>query len=225
LAALSLGGLAFAGPCSNGALSTYVTLGAAGCTIGDSTFSNFSVFTTGTAFATEIPSTSVTLTPSGSIYNPVLSLSVSQTATAPALLEIFFTYKVSGPGFIGTAASLSGSSETVDGAVTGIANYCAGGAFGADGVDGCPTTNGALVTADGIQNSDSAGFSAVPFLNVTDDFTIDGGTAGTASGGKFTNSFSAVPEPISLALTGLGLILAALSSGILRGRVAITKQN
>jgi len=209
LAALSVARLGVAASCVGGTLAGYVSLGAGGCTIGNNTLYDFKVFSTGTAGATELAAGLVSLTPSGGNYNPSLALSVNQTDTAPTILETFFTYDISGAGYTGTAASLGGSSETVDGAVTGIANYCLGGNFGTDGVDGCPGTNGAIVTADGFQNSDSAGFSKVPFINVTDDFTLDGGTLGTASGGTFTNSFTAVPEPVSIALAGLGLILAA----------------
>jgi hypothetical protein len=201
LTVLSVARLGVAASCAGGTLSGYVSLGSSGCTIG------------GTAGASEINPGLVTITPLGGNYNPSLSLSVNQTATAPSLLEVFFTYEISGPGYVGTSAALSGASETVDGAVTGIENYCEGGAFGPDGVDGCPGANGALVTADGFQNSDSDSFSKVPSLNVTDDFTIDGGTAGTASGGTFTNNFTAVPEPAAAALGGLGMLLAAAYRG------------
>jgi hypothetical protein len=209
LAAFSVARLGVAGSCLGGSLTTYIGLGAGGCTIGNNTLSNFKLVSPGTAFATEFLPSQVTLTPSGGNYNPSLTISVNQTATAPALLEAFFTYVISGAGYIGTSATLSGSSETVDGAVTGIENYCEGGVFGSDGVDGCPTAFGALVTLDGFQNSDSAGFSTVASINVTDDFTIDGGTAGTASGGTFKNNFAAVPEPASYALLGFGLMFAA----------------
>jgi len=208
-AALSVARLGAATSCTPEALKDYVALGATGCTIGGNTLYDFKVFTSGTAFATELATGSVKLTPSGGNYNPSLGISVSQTATAPTILETFFTYDISGSGYIATSAALSGSSETVDGAVTGVENYCEGGSFGPDGLDGCPGANGALVTFDGFQNTDSAGFSKVPFINVTDDFTIDGGTAGTASGGTFSNGFSAVPEPVSIGLTGAGLVLAA----------------
>jgi hypothetical protein len=162
------------------------------------------------------------LAPSGGNYLPTLAVSFSQTATDGNSVETFFTYDIAGAGYIGTAATLSGSSETPpDGAVTGIENYCEGSSFGPDGVDGCPDPNGALVTADGFQNADSAAFSKIPFIAVTDDFTLDG----PASGGTFTNSFSSVPEPISISLTGIGLIVAGLWGGAARRRRSITKQN
>jgi hypothetical protein len=221
LAALSLGRLGIAGPCSNGTLSSYVSLGAAGCTIGNNTLYDFNVFLSGTAGASELAPSAVNLTPSGGNYLPTLAVSVTQAATDGNTIETFFTYDISGAGYIATAASLSGSSETPpDGAVTGIENYCEGGSFGPDGVDGCPGANGALVTADGFQNTDGAAFSKIPFIAVTDDFTIDG----PASAGTFTNSFAAVPEPISISLTAVGLILAGLW-GAARRCGPITKQN
>ncbi len=220
-AALSIGRLGIAGPCSNGTLASYVSLGAGGCTIGNNTLYDFGVFSNGTAGATELAAGMVSLSPSGGNYLPTLAVSVTQTATDGNILETFFTYDISGAGYVGTAAALSGSSETPpDGAVTGIENYCEGGSFGPDGVDGCPGANGALVTVDGFQNTDSSAFSKIPFIAITDDFTIDG----PASGGTFTNSFAAVPEPISISLTGVGLILAGLW-GAARRRRPITKQN
>ena len=228
LAALSVARLGAAASCVGGTLAGYVALGVDGCTIGNNTLYDFKVFTAGTAGATELAASLVNLTPSGGNYNPSLALSVNQTATAPTALETFFTYDISGTGLVGAFAALSGSSATVDGAVSGIENYCLGGSFGADGVDGCPGSNGALVTLaiDGFsQNTDSAGFSKVSFINVTNDFTISGGTAGTASAGTFIDSFAAVPEPAGIALTGLGLIFSGLCGRAMRRRVPNQKQN
>jgi hypothetical protein len=104
--------------------------------------------------------------------------------------------------------------------VTDIQNYCAGGTFGPDGVTGCAALTGALVTLDGIQQTDSASFGAVGSLSITDDFTLDGGLGGSASGGNFTDQFtagsiSAVPEPFGFSLMNLGLWLV-LALGALR---------
>jgi hypothetical protein len=51
---------------------------------------------------------------------------------------------------------------------------------------------------------------------VTDDFEIDG----PASGGTVTNSFTAVPEPMSTSLAGFGLALL----GVLKVRSIRAKQ-
>jgi hypothetical protein len=73
-----------------------------------------------------------------------------------------------------------------------------------------------LVLDDGVQNSDATALSSPTLLSVTDDFTVDGGAAGTASGGIFTDQFQAevasTPEPggqLPLALFVL-LIFVAL---------------
>jgi hypothetical protein len=163
----------------------------------------------GIAFATPISPLAVTITPTGSLYNPGLTISTNQMASGGSLLEIIFSYQISGQMYIGTSALLGGSSESGGGGVTGVENYCAGGAFlGADHVSGCNGTNGALVTDDGTLQSDRGSFGKVTFINVASDFTFDSGLGGTASGGTFNNSFTAVPEPVSTALAGIGLALA-----------------
>ena len=116
-----------------------------------------------------------------------------------------------------SAITLSGSSETGDGGVTEIENFCAGGMFDSTGVGNCTGTAGSLLTLDGAQNSDYSGLGPVSFLNVTDDFTLSGGTIGSAAGGTFTKSFGAVPEPASIMLAGFGLALAA-GAGLRRRR-------
>ncbi len=208
LAAVSVARLGVAGTCMGGTLASYIALGAGGCTIGSSTLSNFEVLS-GIGGATEFKASSVSLTPSGGGFSPSLTLSVTGMAAPGVLLETMFTYEISGQAYIANSVLLFGSSETVDGGVTGLENYCAGGSFGPDGVDGCTGATGALVTLDGIQNTDKGIFSKVKFVNVTNDFTLDGGIAGSASGGKFTDTFAAVPEPAALALAGFGLLLAA----------------
>ncbi len=140
--------------------------------------------------------------------NPGLTTTVNVSASAGTVLEALFTYRISGNSYGDSAIALSGSSETGDGAVTGLQNFCANGTFGPDGVSGCTGTPGSLLTLDGVQNTDATSFSAASFLSVTDDFTIDGGLAGSASAGTLTNQFSTVPEPGSILLTAVGFILA-----------------
>jgi hypothetical protein len=196
--------LSSATTCTSGSLASYLSLGSAGCSIGSDTLSDFGTVP-GTTGATELAGSSINIVVSGGSLMPTLTFSTSQTAPAGALLESIFTYNLSGSSFTGSAISLTGSSETVDGALTEIENYCAGGNFGPDGVSGCSGTAGSLLTLDGIQNTDQSALGYVPSVQVTDDFTLDGGTAGSASGGVFTNSFTATPEPASLLCAGLGL--------------------
>ena len=190
-------------PCAVGTLASYEALGSGGCTIGTDLLSSFANVG-GTFGATELDPTAVSVSPTGGSSDPELIFSVNQTATAPQLLETIFTYVISDSVFLQSTIGLANSSETVDGAVTDIQNLCAGGAFGPDGVDGCTGNALSLLTLDGIQNTDNTSLGAVNSVAVTDDFTLDGGTAGTASGGKFTDTFTAqtsvvtsTPEPAS----------------------------
>lgn len=192
--------LGVAASCSSGSLASYIALGSGGCTIGGDTLSNFKLLT-GSSGATPIVASSVTLNPSGGTYNPALMISTSQTATTNSL-ETIFTYSITGTSFTGISAVLGNSSETGAGGVTGLVNFCEGSSFGPDGLSGCGGSSGGLTTVDGFQNTDSATFVKIPFLNVTNDLEING----PATGGTLTNSFTAVPEPISTALTGFGLL-------------------
>ena len=191
-----------AAPCASGSLSTYIGLGAAGCTIGTNTVFDFQSLS-GTAGATPIAATDVTITPFSGSYSLGLTAATSKTATAGMQLESLFTYQLTGSSYSGSSTTLANSSETPDGAVTDIQNYCAGGTFGPDGVSGCSGVAGTLVTLDGTQNQDSQTFSSVALLSVTDDFTVDGGQMGSASGGSFTDQFTATPEPSTFLLIGL----------------------
>jgi hypothetical protein len=197
--------------CTSGTLTDYLGLGSGGCTIGANTLSNFAILP-GQDLATELGSGTVSITPGGGNFSPSLTFSTSQTASSGALLESIFTFDISGPSYTSSALSLSGASETVDGAVTNIENFCTGGSFGPDGVDGCTGTAGSLLTLDGVQNTDQSPLGPASFLNVTNDFTLDGGTSGSASGGTFTDTFTATPEPASLLLALFGSALVAGAS-------------
>jgi hypothetical protein len=205
--------------CSTESLASYIALGSAGCTIGSDTFASFTIISPGTFGATAIDPTVVTVTPSGGTTNPTLTFATSLTAQTGQLLEAIFNYTAAGASFTSDMLTLSNSSETVDGAVTDIQNYCFGGNFGPDGVDGCPGADvtGTLLGLDGIQNTDQTPIAGVTPLGITDDFTLDGGTAGSATGGTFADQYTAnanassTPEPGAFLLTALGLSLAAIS--------------
>ena len=214
-AVLAAAGLGSAAPCTNGSLAGYIALGAGGCTIGSNTLFGFESLS-GVAGATPIGTANVAIAPFGGTTSFGFTATASQNAGTGTLLESIFTYKLSGNFYTGTSITLAGSSETGDGAVTGIQNYCAGGTFGPDGVTGCTAVTGALVTLDGVQQTDMASLAGVSLLSITDDFTLDGGLAGSAAGGSFTDQFtareavSAIPEPVELVLTGLGLAMGML---------------
>jgi hypothetical protein len=185
--------------CTTGTLASYEALGAGGCQIGGDTIGSFAIIS-GITGATAIDPALVEIKPSGGTDDLVLKFDVTQTANAGSLLEAIFTYAISGPDpFITDMTTLSNSSETGDGDVSETQNYCVGGRFGPDGVDGCTgSTSGTLLTLDGIQNTDQGSFTGATTLGITDDFVLDGGTAGSASGGTFVDRFTAtstVPEP------------------------------
>ncbi len=225
LTAVAASQLGVAASCGSGSLAAYVALGSTGCTIGGDTLSHFTILT-GFSGGTPIAPGSVTLTPMGSTFAPGLTISTSQSASAGVPLEAIFTYDISGLPYNSIATMLSGSAATVDGGVTGIVNFCEGGMFGPDGVDGCLSANGSLLTLDlapdldFMQNMDSATFSKVSSLAVTDDLTFDPGLSGTASGGTLTNSFTAAPEPLTSTLAIFGFALM----GALKARSRSKKQ-
>lgn len=194
-------------PCGAGTLASYIGLGAGGCTIDGHTLSNFQILP-GSTTGTPIAAAGVLVSPLGGPADPGLTVSTNLTAPANAPLELVFTYQIFGASYSASAITLSNSTESGDGGVTEIQNFCAGGAFGPDGFTGCTGVAGSLLTLDGVQQSDQSSFSDVPFVSVTNDFELDGGLAGSASGGTFTNQFvasAAVPEPATWLLAGIGI--------------------
>lgn len=202
--------IGWAAPCTSGTLASYIALGAGGCTIGGNMFYDFQTLS-GIAFATPISTQSVTVNPLGGAVDPGISVSTQMAASNGKLLEALFTYRISGNSFISDSITLASSSETADGAVTDIQNYCAGGTFGPNGVSGCSGVAGSLLALDGVTNQAAASLPRSGFLSITDDFTLDAGLAGSASGGSITDRFTAVPEPFSFVLTALGIVLALAS--------------
>lgn len=217
LATASFAGLGLAAPCGTASLASY-SAASFSCTIGGDTLSNFSVLAP--LYGSQIANGSIIVTPSGGTFNPTLTFSTNPLLNASGgnAFETYFSYDISGLPYVAISSTLSGSSETGDGAVNDIASFCEGASFDSNGV--CSMANSSLSTVDGALNTDMAGFAAVNMLNVQNDFVIDPGTMGTASGGTFTNSFSAVPEPFTSALTGLGAALV----GVLRIRALRAKQ-
>ena len=200
--------------CVSGTLASYEALGSGGCTIGSNTVASFNNVS-GSYGATEIAPSAVTVTPTGGTTSPTLQFTVSQTASNGQTLEEIFTYVITGAVYSMDTNTLSGSSETGNASVTNVQNYCAGGNFDATGASGCTgSSTGALVTFDGVMNSDTITFPATPKLSITDDFVIDSGGVGTASGGTIQDQFVAagvasVPEPGAIALSFIGLSIVS----------------
>lgn len=195
--------------CSNASLASYVALGSTGCMIGNSTLSMFQVLS-GVGGSTPITPASITVTPIGSPGNPGLSFQTNVSASAGSILDTFFTYTISGESYLSSTIALSNSSFSGDGAVTQLQNVCAGGTFGSRGVGGCTGTG--LAQANLNTGTNAVTFAGVPALQVSDNFTVDGGLSGSASGGTFSDSFtttSTVPEPSTVLLVGLGFAVVA----------------
>jgi len=162
--------------CTNGTLADYIAL-STGCTIAGNTLSNFAVVS-GSTGGTAIAPSAILLSPGGGSFDPSLKTSVSVTASAGNTLEATFTFTISGHPYTASSIVLSNSSESGDGAVTGLQDFCGGAAFGSDG--SCSGTLGSLATLDGVQSNDAATFSPVTLLGVTNDLTVDGGSTGSA---------------------------------------------
>ena len=217
-------GSAFAAPlpCQTASLQTYVATGP--CSVGNLTFSNFNLLTNPSG-APEIGADSITVTPTSSAFTQSLEFGFRSSAVGSLFgssFERIFTYLVMPMGtFTNASISLMNSSATGDGAVLGNQFICQGGALSADG-SSCASTgtffNQAVVE---ISPSDPTLRNASLPLNfnsnslfVRNEIAVDGGTSGSAAGGAFTNSFTAVPEPGNLTMVG-SVVLGAL---ILRRR-------
>ena len=121
---------AVATSCTQGSLASYLALGGGGCSIGTAQFFNFvDLPLQGGAFA--IPDSNVLVNPLGAA-NPGFRFSVNSQAGAGDTFERVIGFSLSGPGFLGSQLTLSGSTVTgLDGAVTVLAAECLGAAFGA----------------------------------------------------------------------------------------------
>jgi PEP-CTERM motif len=198
--------------CMTGTLASYESLGAGGCTIGTNTLASFTTLAL-TFGAAAIAPGAITITPMGGTDNPGLMFTFSQTASTGQTLEAIFDYMISGPSYTADMLTLSGSSETGNGDVSDVQNFCEGGSFGPDGVDGCTHASGGLVTVDGLQNMDQSSLVSPHLLSITDDIVVDSGGTGTASAGTFVDQLTAttgVPEPGTYLLLGAGIAVVAL---------------
>ena len=146
LATASFAGLGLAAPCGTASLASY-SAASFSCTIGGDTLSNFSVLAP--LYGSQIANGSIIVTPSGGTFNPTLTFSTNPLLNASGgnAFETYFSYDISGLPYVAISSTLSGSSETGDGAVTDIVSFCEGASFDSNGV--CSMANSSLSTVDG----------------------------------------------------------------------------
>ena len=202
---------AFATPCTTGSLASYVALGGGGCSIGTAQFFNF-VDLPLQGGAAPIADSSVLVNPLGAA-NPGFRFDVNSQAAAGDIFERVIGFSLSGPGFLGSQLTLSGSNRTLDGAVTVLNDDCLGAAFGAGQFcSGNDAQLGGFDLEFFQQLTDSISFASTSPVGVIVDITVDGGTGGTAGLASATIQFTptpqgtAVPEPATLTLLSLGWV-------------------
>lgn len=212
-----LGTEALASTCTISTLSSYLSLGSAGCTIGNLTFSDFGLLQQPT---NSVPFNDVSVTPVTSGPTLVgLDFGVSARASSGMLFEDLVSYRISGVAVNGASLFFSGSKSDPDGsgAVTVVENLCIGGLFtGGDGVSGCNGSVQNLIVANSFDFADppiALMFSSVLSLSVVTDIAIDGGLGGFAELGSASNRFQVVgsnvvpvPEPAEYLLLIAGLL-------------------
>jgi hypothetical protein len=207
--ALTFCGAAQAAPCVGGGLASYLGLGAGGCTIGNTQFSDFSLPLLGTG-VTGIDTSAVTVVPIGGTA-PGFSFLIPQQAAATDLFGLrigFNAFGLPGFGFTSALATLAGATATGDGVTTFIGDLCLGQPFTSADTLACAGIQDALVTlaTDGFSmTDDTRSFAFVSAIGVVADFAVDGGLAGTASlgGGDLRFAAAVVPEPGTAALLAI----------------------
>ncbi len=177
-----------AAPCGQGTLASYILLGPGGCSVQGTTFSSFQALSPITGATLSAPE-NVTITPIDAPGNPGLSIQMNAFALANSIREARFRYQVAAAAITQSSITLSNTASSGDGAIYLIQDYCVNGTFGPDGVSGCTGMPGRQLSLN--SGPSQAAFGSASLLSVTNDFTLDGGQNGSASGGTISNQFVA----------------------------------
>jgi hypothetical protein len=209
----------FADPadCVPGTLIDYINFGSDGCRLGGRVLSDFFLDPL-TAGSTEIEPDVVEVTPGVNGTSASLRFTYSSATAAATVLESFFQMTVKpNPGNLELVElRLLGATATGDAVVLGIVDLCNGFAFGTC-FDSTPVSLIADVTS--LDDSPTAAalfqptFRLDPLLDpgapiqydLLLDVVLDPGLFGTASLDSVQLTFTAVPEPSTIAILGTQL--------------------
>lgn len=193
-------GQVLAASCVSGSLSSYVSLGAAGCSTDALTFSNFVVDTFPGPTAQQIDPAALSINP---LSNGISLLSSSAISASQGQLFGFrLTFDVAGSSLTGGAVAFGPDrSASGDGVLTAL-------------LDAGSAGNAIAIAIDGFEDT-PASFTSVAFGQYAAflELGVDGGTVGAASLGPDLvaltfaggTGVTPVPEPATVALTLAGL--------------------
>lgn len=205
-----------ASPCLPGTVDDYLSAGS--CDIDGATLSDFSLGSIPFG-AVEVDPAAVIVTPVDGPLGPSLILTFETSAANAQFFDLLLHFTATampGTTFFGHGASID-ARATGDGAVTLIQDACVGSLFIVAPV-GCfaeQSTIIPIVTDLASFPGDQAAFTPTTLVDVSADFGIDAGLAGTAflaSGAVqlFTQPFS-TPEPGSAAMMAMAVGVLALA--------------
>jgi uncharacterized protein (TIGR03437 family) len=189
LAWLGAAHLVSAAPCVPGTLSSYIALGAGGCTIGNNVLANFAQATAlnGTI---DIPPSGLNVFPSGGSSNPGIVVTGNITTASGQVFSALINYTITGSTYTSDTITLSNTTATGNGAASDIQDFCPNGNFQAPTyVAQCPGGEGAGSPLVVVGNGSATASLSATSLGITHNLVIDSGTTGTASGAVIVDSF------------------------------------
>ena len=206
-------------PCPSGSFVDYLAIAATGCSVDGLQLSGFTLLSA-PAGSTSLAASAITVNPFGP-SNPGLQFGVNATAGPSQLFEAVSSFNVAslpgGSAVVGASLIQNGASATGDATVLATESFCLGGNVGATGAcsGGTPGDRSlGTLTLSGL----SEGVDTLTFgtprsqLGVTVDFSVEGGSPGSASLASVNAQFvtaaipSRVPEPATFFLSGAALL-------------------